>query len=116
VAYSSLNGHAIYPKAGLVLQGTSEIGIKNETKKSDLVIDFGANFEIVSGEYLGNQIVEPGWVNFFRQWGPKITYNLGDELEKLEKVVPGLKLPSELIGEEGPTGPKQKRNWIGDEI
>jgi hypothetical protein len=55
-------------------------------------------------------------LNFFREWGPKITYDLGEELSKLDKVVPGLKLPNELLGEEGPTGPKQKRNWIGDEI
>lgn len=116
IAYSSLNGHAIYPKAGLVLQGVGEIGIKNETKKSDMVIDFGVNFEIVSGEYLGNEIVEPAWLNFFREWGPKITYDLGEELNNLEKVVPGFKLPNELLGEEGPTGPKQKRNWNGDEI
>ncbi|CAK8534658.1 unnamed protein product [Lathyrus sativus] len=116
VAYSSLNGHAIYSKAGLVLQGVSEIGIKNETKKSDMVVDFGDGFEIVSGEYLGDEVVEPSWLNFFRQWGPKITYDLGEELKKLDKVVPGLKLPNELLGEEGPTGPKLKRSWSGDEV
>lgn len=116
VAYSSLNGHAIYSKAGLVLQGVSEIGIKNETKKSEMVVDFGDGFEIVSGDYLGDEVVEPSWLNFFRQWGPKITYDLGEELKKLDKVVPGLKLPNELLGEEGPTGPKLKRNWTGDEV
>ncbi|KAI5440825.1 hypothetical protein KIW84_010332 [Lathyrus oleraceus] len=116
VAYSSLNGHAIYSKAGLVLQGVSEIGIKNETKKSEMVVDFGDGFEIVSGDYLGDEVVEPSWLNFFRQWGPKITYDLGEELKKLDKIVPGLKLPNELLGEEGPTGPKLKRNWIGDEV
>ena len=24
-------------------------------------------------------------------------------------------LPNEVFGEEGPTGPKLKRNWLGDE-
>ena len=68
VCYSSLNGHAIYPKAGLVMQGLDGIGIKNETKKSEKVIDMGVGFEVVSGEYLGSAIVEPPWLNFLRQW------------------------------------------------
>ncbi|TKY49451.1 Vacuolar protein sorting-associated protein 62 [Spatholobus suberectus] len=121
VVYSSLNGHAIYPKAGVVMQGLDEVGIKNETAKSDMVVDMGVGFEIVSGEYLGSQIIEPPWLNYLRQWGPKITYDIAKELEKLEKVFPALKLledslPNELLGEEGPTGPKLKRNWSGDEV
>ncbi|XP_027343644.1 uncharacterized protein LOC113856150 [Abrus precatorius] len=121
VAYSSLNGHAIYPKSGLVLQGLSEVGIRNETEKSDMVIDMGVDVEIVSGEYLGSAVVEPPWLNYFRQWGPKITYNIAEELDKLEKVFPALQvledgLPNELFGEEGPTGPKLKGSWSGDEV
>ena len=78
-------------------------------------------FEVVSGEYLGSAIVEPPWLNFFRQWGPKITYDIAKVLDKLEKVFPALQgledsLPKELLGEEGPTGPKLKRNWSGDEV
>ncbi|KAL2330992.1 hypothetical protein Fmac_018573 [Flemingia macrophylla] len=121
VTYSSFNGHAIYPKAGLVMQGLDQIGIKNETSKSNMEIDMGVGFEIVAGDYLGSQIVEPPWLNYFRQWGPKITYDVAQELGKLQKAFPALKelenaLPSELLGEEGPTGPKVKRNWSGDEI
>ncbi|KAL5175956.1 hypothetical protein HKD37_08G022038 [Glycine soja] len=121
VCYSSLNGHAIYPKVGLVMQGLDGIGIKNETKRSEKVIDMGVGFEVVSGEYLGSTIVEPPWLNFFRQWGPKITYDIAKVLDKLEKVFPALQgledsLPKELLGEEGPTGPKLKRNWSGDEV
>ncbi|OIV92523.1 hypothetical protein TanjilG_02286 [Lupinus angustifolius] len=91
VAYSSLNGHALYPKIGLVLQGVSEVGIgvRNDASKSDMVIDFGLGFEIVSGDYLGSEIIEPPWLNYLRKWGP---------------------------GKDGPTGPKLKRNWSGDEI
>lgn len=123
VAYSSLSGHAFYPKAGLVLQGSSEIGIgiRNDAAKSNMVIDLGVGFEIVSGDYLGSDIKEPTWLNYFRQWGPDITYDIAEELNKLEKVFPLLQeledsLPNELFGEEGPTGPKQKRNWSGDDI
>ncbi|OIW11701.1 hypothetical protein TanjilG_12220 [Lupinus angustifolius] len=118
--YSSLNGHAMYPKAGLVLQGVSEIGIRNDAAKSNMVVDFGVGFEIVSGDYLGSEIIEPPWLNYLRQWGPNISYDLAEELNKLEKVFPVVKkiessLPNELLGEEGPTGPKVKRNWSGDE-
>lgn len=121
VIYSSLNGHAIYPKPGLVMQGLDGIGLKNETERSDKVVDMGVGFEIVAGEYLGSAIVEPPWLNYFRHWGPKISYDITKELDKLQKVFPVLEdleksLPNELLGEEGPTGPKLKRNWSGDEV
>ncbi|KAK1373834.1 hypothetical protein POM88_030027 [Heracleum sosnowskyi] len=46
VTYSSLNGHAFYPKPGLVLQGSGGIGIRNDTAKSKNVMDTG--FKIIS--------------------------------------------------------------------
>lgn len=123
--YSSLHGHASYPHGGLNLLGEDKIGIRNDTAISDNVMDLGA-FQLVSAEYLGSDVVEPPpWLNYFREWGPKIDYNVNDELRKLEKFLPGkLKstlenivknLPSEVLGEEGPTGPKVKDNWSGDE-
>ncbi|XP_027339090.1 uncharacterized protein LOC113852892 [Abrus precatorius] len=125
VVYSSLHGHASYPHAGLNLQGADSIGIRNDTAKGDMVMDMGA-FELVSAEYLGSAVIEPSWLNYFREWGPKIDYNIDEELKKIEKVLPGkLKsalekiikgLPSEVLGEEGPTGPKVKHNWSGDEV
>ncbi|TYJ38923.1 hypothetical protein E1A91_A04G028400v1 [Gossypium mustelinum] len=125
--YSSLHGHAMYSKPGLVLQGSGEIGIRNDTAKSKIVMDTGLQFSLVAAEYLGSTtIVEPPWLNYFREWGPKISYNLADEIKKVEKVLPGkLKtafekfingLPDEVLGQEGPTGPKVKRNWNGDEV
>ncbi|CAL0335133.1 unnamed protein product [Lupinus luteus] len=121
IAYSSLNGHALYSKVGLVLQGGCEIGIRNDASKSNMVVDLGKGFEIVSCDYLGSTIIEPPWLNYLRQWGPNINYEIGEELNKLKKVFPSLQkledsLPNELLGEEGPTGPKLKRNWSGDEI
>nr|KYP34510.1 hypothetical protein KK1_044515 [Cajanus cajan] len=123
--YSSLHGHASYPHAGLNLQGEDDIGIRNDTAKGDNVMDMG-QFELVSAEYLGSTVVEPPWLNYFREWGPKIEYEIDDELKKIEKMLPGkLKsafekivksLPSEVVGEEGPTGPKVKNNWSGDEV
>ncbi|CAJ1958307.1 unnamed protein product [Sphenostylis stenocarpa] len=121
--YSSLNGHASYPDASLHLLGINAIGIRNDTGKGDS-LDMGT-FQLVAAEYLGSAVVEPGWLNYFRKWGPKIDYNIDDELKELEKHLPGMlksslknivsKLPSEVLEEEGPTGPKEKDNWNGDE-
>jgi hypothetical protein len=126
VIYSSLNGHAMYAKPGLVLQGSGNIGIRNDTAKSNKFIDTGARFSVVSAEYMGSSVVEPPWLNYLRKWGPNITYDLAEEAETVEKLLPGkLKsafdkfvksLPKEIFGEEGPTGPKLKRNWTGDEV
>ncbi|GMI63838.1 hypothetical protein like AT2G44260 [Hibiscus trionum] len=124
--YSSLHGHAMYSKPGLVLQGSGGIGIRNDTAKSKVVMDTGRQFSLVAAEYLGSTVVEPPWLNYLRKWGPNISYDLADEIKKVEKILPGkLKtafekfvngLPNEVLGEEGPTGPKVKRNWDGDEI
>ncbi|ESW21119.1 hypothetical protein PHAVU_005G043100 [Phaseolus vulgaris] len=121
--YSSLHGHASYPHAGLHLVGQNAVGIRNDTDKGN-VLDLIA-YQLVAAEYLGSQVVEPPWLNYYREWGPKIDYDIDDELKKLEKLFPGRlrsvienivkKLPSEVLGEEGPTGPKEKDNWNGDE-
>ncbi|XP_042479428.1 uncharacterized protein LOC122060410 [Macadamia integrifolia] len=126
VTYASLNGHAFYPKAGLVLQGNTKlgIGIRNDTAKSKTFMDTGLRSAIVSAEYLAT-IVEPPWLNFAREWGPKINYNIDEEIKKVDNILRGkLKtafenviksLPDEVLGEEGPTGPKMKSSWNGDE-
>ncbi|KAK7853960.1 hypothetical protein CFP56_034175 [Quercus suber] len=125
MAYASLNGHAFYSKPGLVLQGSKGIGIRNDSEKSNLAMDTGLNYSVVSAEYLGSAVVEPPWLNYCREWGPKLSYDLAEEIKKVEKLLPGpLKsafdkfikgLPSEVLGEEGPTGPKMKNSWTGDE-
>ncbi|CAF1804482.1 uncharacterized protein LOC106396618 [Brassica napus] len=125
VAYASLNGHAMYAKPGLVLQGRDDVGIRNDTGKSEKVFDTAVRFRVVLAEYL-KEVEEPAWLNYMRHWGPKIDYGREDEIRGVEKIVVGesLKsmfrsavngLPNEVFGEEGPTGPKLKRNWLGDE-
>ncbi|PHT60731.1 hypothetical protein CQW23_03094 [Capsicum baccatum] len=121
VVYSSLHGHAAYPKPGNNLQGS---GIRNDTGKGK-VMDIGANFSVIAAEYLGSTIVEPPWLNYAREWGPKISYDISKELKEVERFMIGkLKkaierivrdLPNEVLGEEGPTGPKFKDMWSGDE-
>ncbi|XP_030466340.2 hypothetical protein At1g04090-like [Syzygium oleosum] len=125
VVYSSWHGHATYPKPGLVLQGNGSIGIRNDTKKSKNFMDTGVNYSVLAVDYPNALVNEPPWLNYFREWGPKISYDLEREIKKVEKLLPGkLKsafekfvrgLPREILGEEGPTGPKVKSNWSGDE-
>ncbi|KAI5445452.1 hypothetical protein KIW84_013620, partial [Lathyrus oleraceus] len=103
----------------------SGIGIRNDSAKSSMIMDLG-KFVLVSAEYLEPFVVEPSWLKYFREWGPKIDYDLDEELRKVEKILPWkLKdvfeniirsLPKEVLGEEGPTGPKVKSNWSGDEV
>ncbi|KAG7570416.1 Vacuolar protein sorting-associated protein 62 [Arabidopsis thaliana x Arabidopsis arenosa] len=126
VAYASLNGHAMYSKPGLVLQGKDNVGIRNDTGKSEKVIDTAVRFRVVAAEYMRGEVEEPAWLNYMRHWGPKIDYGHENEIRGVEKIMVGesLKntfrsavkgLPNEVFGEEGPTGPKLKRNWLGDE-
>ncbi|KAK7323886.1 hypothetical protein VNO77_27386 [Canavalia gladiata] len=87
VLYSSLHGHALFPKPGLVMQGVKGLGVRNDAAKSEAIMDMANGFEIVAAEYLGSQIREPPWLNYWMSWGPK----------------------------NGPKGPKQKDVWKGDE-
>ncbi|KAI3694221.1 hypothetical protein L1987_77183 [Smallanthus sonchifolius] len=121
--HSLLDGHATYHAPGVVLQGTDVVGIRNDTAKSDMFLDVGAAYSIMAAEYI-DSVIEPSWLNYFRKWGPKITYEIGVELEKLENssgilgsVIESLLeiLPSEVYEEDGPTGPKMKDYWDGDE-
>ena len=53
-------------------------------------------------------------ITWYCGWDQEIEKILpGKFKSSLEKVVNGL--PSEVLGEEGPTGPKLKANWTGDE-
>ncbi|XP_071716201.1 hypothetical protein At1g04090-like [Rutidosis leptorrhynchoides] len=128
VVYASLHGHASYPKPGCVLLGSGggDIGIRDDTSKSDKMMDTGVRAVMIAAEYLPNVVVEPPWVNYERKWGPKIDYDVDKEINKVKKVMIGkLKkafekfvecVPSEILGEDGPTGPKVKNSWTGDEV
>ncbi|CAN8295706.1 unnamed protein product [Cochlearia groenlandica] len=132
IVYSSRHGHASFPKPGVYLQGSTMlgIGIRNDTARSDLFVDSSSKHEIVAAEYLCGEngavvVTEPPWLNYMREWGPKIVYDSREEMERLMNRFPRTvrssiaavlrKLPVELSGEEGPTGPKEKNNWYGDE-
>lgn len=107
------------------MQGSGNVGIRNDAAKSDNFFDTGTKYSIVSAEYLGSEIVEPPWLNYLRHWGPKIAYNSDAEVKKVEGLLSTrLKssfqklvkmLPNEVYGEDGPTGPKVKGSWEGDE-
>ncbi|VFQ62511.1 unnamed protein product [Cuscuta campestris] len=121
-AYASRNGHANYSKPGAVLQGLGdEVGLRNDTAKGGLVLDCGRKYTVVAAE----GVAEPPWLNYAGKWGPVIRYSAGREAEAVKGALRGsLKgkfesvvdlLPAEVYGEEGPTGPKLKDSWSGDE-
>ncbi|ONK57827.1 uncharacterized protein A4U43_C09F4580 [Asparagus officinalis] len=127
IVYSTKNGHASFPHAGCYLQGSEKlgIGIRNDAEISNFFVDSSIKYQIIAAEYLGDAVTEPSWLQYMREWGPTIKYNSKCELDKILKFLPlNLrysvesifdKLPIELYGEEGPTGPKEKNNWVGDE-
>lgn len=127
IVYSSKCGHASYAHSGTYLLGPSKlgIGVRNDVAKSKYFVDSSTKYKIVAAEYLGDTIEEPCWLQFMREWGPKLTYDACSELEKIMNHLPIFVrfsmenlldlFPTELYGEEGPTGPKEKDNWFGDE-
>ncbi|KAG6434562.1 hypothetical protein SASPL_106200 [Salvia splendens] len=96
IIYSSRNGHASYPHPRTYIQGNPKlgIGVRNDAASSDYFIDSSRQYEVVAAEYLGDVVKEPCW------------NSMNNILNKL---------PLELYGEDGPTGPKEKNNWFGDE-
>ncbi|KAL6637015.1 hypothetical protein ACP70R_024587 [Stipagrostis hirtigluma subsp. patula] len=128
VVYSSRNGHASYPYPGVYLQGSGAlgVGIRNDAARSKIYVDSSSRYRIVAAEYLGDGAVdEPQWLQFMREWGPTVVYESRKRVERLIGRLPHQlrcgaenmlnKLPAELSKEEGPTGPKEKNNWEGDE-
>ncbi|KAK1407744.1 hypothetical protein QVD17_39370 [Tagetes erecta] len=98
-------------------------GIRDDAAKSDNVMDIASSYNVICIDYKDFGI-EP-WVNYTGRWGPKISYEFTKEImrivEKLPKLVKKIaikylqKLPAELLGQEGPQGPKMKESWAGDE-
>ncbi|KAI3511268.1 hypothetical protein L1887_18417 [Cichorium endivia] len=98
-------------------------GLRDDTAKSDNKMDIASSYQVVCVDYNASYM-EP-WLNYTGRWGPKITYKFTIEVmkitshftEKFKELVIRLlhKLPPELLGEEGPEGPKMKDSWTGDE-
>ncbi|XP_074321011.1 hypothetical protein At1g04090-like [Silene latifolia] len=127
IIYASKCGHASYAHPGTYIQGSSKlgIGVRNDVDKSKFFVDSSTKYKIIAAEYLGNAVEEPCWVNYMREWGPTVTYDAFSEIDKVINHLPRIfrfsmenvleLFPTELCGEEGPTGPKEKDNWFGDE-
>ncbi|XP_071718709.1 hypothetical protein At1g04090-like [Rutidosis leptorrhynchoides] len=98
-------------------------GSRDDTAKSDNMMDIVASYNVVYVDYKPAG-VEP-WLNYTGRWGPKITYEFTKAVmwatDGLPNSVKELaikilhKFPAELLGEEGPEGPKMKDSWLGDE-
>ncbi|KAF4376268.1 hypothetical protein F8388_026113 [Cannabis sativa] len=128
VVYASKHGHASFPHPGTYIQGSTKLGIgaRNDVARSKFFIDSSTRYQIIAAEYLGEGVVtEPCWLQYMREWGPTIVYDSRSELDKLLDILPFYfrfsvenifdLFPTEIYGEEGPTGPKEKDNWDGDE-
>ncbi|KAK9692029.1 hypothetical protein RND81_09G236400 [Saponaria officinalis] len=127
IVYASKYGHASYAHPGTYILGSSKfgMGVRNDVEKSQFFVDSSTKYKIISAEYLGDVIEEPCWLQFMREWGPTVTYDAYSELDKIMNRLPVFfrfsvenvldLFPTELYGEEGPTGPKEKDNWFGDE-
>ncbi|GLJ49612.1 hypothetical protein SUGI_1052530 [Cryptomeria japonica] len=129
VIYSSKDGHASYPKEGDFLQGNTklQIGLRNDTKRSKYFLDTSMKFQIISADYIQPQpLQEPPWLQYMRNWGPTVVYDTRAELDRALKILPSKlrysvedffnkDMPEELSGEKGPSGPKAKESWEGDE-
>ncbi|KAL1552690.1 hypothetical protein AAHA92_13458 [Salvia divinorum] len=121
--YVSRNGHAGNSEEGLFLQGPgNDVGIRNDWDISDKVVDTGARFVVVASD--GEAVEEPPWLSYERKWGPTQKYDTAAEVRDARKLLPGklkealdnlVKVIDQVFGKDGPTGPKSKTYWTGDE-
>uniref|UniRef100_M8AXQ3 Uncharacterized protein n=1 Tax=Aegilops tauschii TaxID=37682 RepID=M8AXQ3_AEGTA len=91
----SRNGHASYPRAGVYLQGSAAlgVGILNEAARSKLSVDSSVRSRT-------------GTERMVKSMPQRLSCPAENMLNKM---------PNELSKEEGPTGPKEKNMWEGDE-
>ncbi|KAK9075179.1 hypothetical protein SSX86_003499 [Deinandra increscens subsp. villosa] len=99
------------------------IGVRDEAAKSNNVIDIASSYNIICIDH--KQSDSEPWLDYTGRWGPKITYGFREEVMKIASKLPKLvgklfikvlqKLPPELLGQEGPQGPKMKESWFGEE-
>ncbi|MFS7950524.1 putative vacuolar protein sorting-associated protein [Helianthus anomalus] len=98
-------------------------GARDDVAKGDNVMDIASTYNVICVDYMESGI-EP-WLDYTGRWGPKITYEFTEEMMIIADSFPHIvrklvikllkKLPPELLGEEGPQGPKMKESWTGDE-
>lgn len=130
--YVAKNGHPCYAHQGDHLQGDEKrgVGLRNDTALSTVLLDSSEKFQVFSAAYMhqrGDKDApeEPAWLHYMREWGPKIEYDRKKYLDKFLRFLPSKirdsledvidKLPDEVMGQEGPTGPSEKNMWNGDE-
>ncbi|KAD5802735.1 hypothetical protein E3N88_14095 [Mikania micrantha] len=108
-----------------VKKGSGLIRMRNDASKDGLMMDTGESAMMFAAPHLGSGVVEPLWLNYSRKWGPKISYGITNKINEGKMVLPKVlkgafekfvrRLPNEVLGEEGPIGPKMKNSWGEDE-
>ncbi|KAL0317514.1 UNVERIFIED_CONTAM: hypothetical protein Sangu_2165700 [Sesamum angustifolium] len=71
IVYASKSGHASFPHEGCYIQGSTKLGIgaRNDCAKSNYSIDSSTKYRVIAAEYLGDEIEEPQWLQYMREWG-----------------------------------------------
>ncbi|KAI3824634.1 hypothetical protein L1987_06099 [Smallanthus sonchifolius] len=98
-------------------------GLRDDAAKSNNVMDIASTYNVVCIDHK-DFAMEP-WLSYTGRWGPKIAYDFKEEVLKIANKLPHKvrklfikvlqKVPAELLGEQGPQGPKMKESWTGDE-
>lgn len=139
IVYASRHGHASYPSEGPNLTNTTTVnltavnvkfGLRNDTDKGQS-LDCRSHFAVIGADFL-TSFTPPAWLEYKRRWGPHKVY----DRSWIESTISGLMgpviskytswdddatkkimnvLPDEYKEEDGPTGPKSKGCWSGDE-
>ncbi|WP_169796699.1 Vps62-related protein [Chondromyces crocatus] len=122
VVYSSLNGHACYPRADSNIHPRShvsklyDVGLRNDTSRGRSK-DFIGKCQILCANYLSPTVFPPPkWLDFTGRWGKigqLLRPSFGGVPEPikgaLEKIVNSL--PKDIFSESGPEGPARKGSW-----
>ncbi|RXH94608.1 hypothetical protein DVH24_024292 [Malus domestica] len=103
-----------------------DLGVRNDAARSKFFIDSSTMYQVVAAECLGNGvIIRTIVVAVYARLGSDIVYDGRWELDKLidrlrffvrfsvENLIE--LFPTQLYGEEGPSGPEEKDNCLGDE-
>ncbi|CAN6552589.1 unnamed protein product [Malus baccata var. baccata] len=91
-----------------------DMGVRNDAARSKFFIDSSTMYQVVAAEYLGNGVIIRTMVVAGR-WEldkliDRLRFFVRFSVENLIEL-----FPTQLYGEERPSGPEEKDNWLGDE-
>lgn len=122
--YSSRNGHATYRDQGSNISDSFVIGgLANITDNQGQSLDTSKMYSIIAADIINGKTPaglpdwapqEPDWLDYPHRWGPHLQHDVPSSLEKIIHLLPE-NVKDVLTNENGPTTPKHKSSWYGDE-